>query len=223
MKLLIVEDEQKIANSLRRGFQDENFNVELAFDGEKGLLMGRTEEFDAIILDLMLPKLDGLTLLSKLREAKNYTPVILLTAKDSIQDKVKGLNSGADDYLPKPFSFDELLARVRSLIRRATNNENILKVDNLELNPYTHIVKRKGMPINLSAKEFSLLEYLMRHKDAITSESQIINHVWDYDYDGLSNVVAVHIKNLRLKIDKPFPKDKQLIKTVRNLGYRLEE
>jgi len=221
MRILIIEDEEKIANSLKKGFINENFLVEVAADGEKGLSLARIGNVDLIILDIMLPKIDGVTVLKQLREDKIFTPVILLTAKDAINDKVKGLNIGADDYLTKPFSFEELLARVHSLIRRSTSKETLLRVDNLELDPLKHTVKRSDKLIDISAKEFAILEYLLRHKDAVVSESQLIDHAWDNDYDGFSNVVAAHIKNIRLKIDKSFPKDKQLLKNIRGLGYKI--
>jgi two-component system, OmpR family, response regulator len=222
MKLLIVEDEARIAQSLRRGFDEESFTVELAFDGEEGLSKILKDEFDAIILDLMLPKISGLSVLKTMRERKNYTPVIILTAKNTTEDKIEGLDIGADDYLAKPFSFEELLARVRALIRRSTARENILKVDTLELNPRTQMVFRSSQPIHVSSREFKILEYMLANKGSILSESRIINHVWNYDADISSNVVAAHIKNLRSKIDKSFQIEKQLIKTIRGMGYKID-
>jgi DNA-binding response OmpR family regulator len=221
MKVLIVEDEQSIAKSLSRGLTEEGFTVDIANDGERGAFLGRTEEYDVIILDLMLPKQNGIEVLQEIRGQKIFTPVIILTAKDSNTDIVNGLNIGADDYLPKPFSFEILLARIRALIRRSTTNETLLELDSLTLDPIAKVVMRTEKEITLSAKEFALLEYMMRHKGAYLSETQILNHVWDYDYDGFSNVVAVHIKNLKTKIDKAFPKEKQLFNSVRGLGYRL--
>jgi DNA-binding response OmpR family regulator len=170
----------------------------------------------------MLPKINGITILKKMRERKIYTPVIILTAKGSVEERVEGLDIGADDYLPKPFSFDELLARVNALIRRSQRGETVLTIDSLELDPFKKSVKRSDTPVDLSNREFKILEYLMTHKGAILSEQQIINHVWDYDADVFSNVVAAHIKNLRNKIDKKFAKDKQLIKTVRGMGYKID-
>jgi len=222
MKILIIEDEVKIAKSLKKGFEEEMFTVDSAFDGEQGYEMAKKENYDAIVLDLMLPKMDGIEILEMLRENNIFTPVIILTAKDSVADKINGLDIGADDYLAKPFSFEELLARIRSLIRRATTHEKILTINNLELNPYTHIVTRNQNQISLSAKEFAMLEYLMRRKGAILSEKQIFSHVWDYDADVDSNVVAAHIKNLRQKVDKPYGGKNKLIKTVRGLGYKIE-
>jgi DNA-binding response OmpR family regulator len=221
MRLLIVEDEQKIAHSLKKGFTQEDFAVDTAFDGEKGFDLAYSENYDVIILDLMLPKIDGFTILKKLREHQTYTPVIILTARGALDDKVKGLDIGADDYLAKPFSFEELLARVRALIRRSKNNHTILKVDTLELDPTRKVIQRNGNTITLTSKEYALLEYLLRHNSGIVSESEILDHVWDYDYDGLSNVVAVHIKNLRKKIDTAFPKEKPLMHTIRGLGYSI--
>lgn len=222
MKLLIIEDEVRIANSLKKGFTSENFNVEVANDGEEGQKLARTKEFDCIILDLMLPKISGLQILRLLRERKINTPVIILTAKGSTEEKIEGLEIGADDYLPKPFSFEELLARVRALIRRNTRSENILKVDDLILDPKAQTVLRADKNVDLSAREFKILEFLMMHQASILSESRIIDHVWNYDADISSNVVAAHIKNLRAKVDRAFPKSKQLIKTVRGLGYKID-
>lgn len=222
MRVLVIEDEHKIARAIQKGLSLEGFAVDAAYDGEVGLRMAKDTEYDAIVLDLMLPKLDGLSLLTKLRESGNHTPVLILTAKDSVQDKVKGLNIGADDYLPKPFAFVELIARIQALIRRSTTKDPVLTFADVSLDPRTHIVTRDGKQLELSVKEFSLLEYLMRHPGAIMSEAQILEHVWDYSYDGLSNVVAVHIKNLRQKLDKAFPKSPTLIHTVRGLGYQLK-
>jgi DNA-binding response OmpR family regulator len=223
MKLLIVEDETRIANSLKKGFTEESFDVDVVYDGNDGLNNALHNEYDAVVLDLMLPKVNGITILRKMRERKIYTPVIILTAKDSIDDKVEGLDVGADDYLAKPFSFEELLARVRALIRRSTGRENVLTADTLELNPRTQSAVRNGQPLELSSREFKILEYMLMNKGAILSESKIINHVWNYNADVFSNVVAAHMKNLRNKVDKGFPKEKQLIKTVRGMGYKIDE
>jgi DNA-binding response OmpR family regulator len=220
MRILIVEDEVNIANNLRMGFLDENYVVDVVHDGNEAYDLASVEEFDVIILDLMLPGMDGVTLCKSLRQEKVYTPIIMLTAKDAVEDKVKGLEAGADDYLVKPFSFEELLARVKSLIRRTNIKEQILKVDTLELNPSSHIVKRSGREINLTGKEYILLEYFMNHPNQILTRDQIINHVWDYSYDSFSNIVDVFIKRLREKIETPFPKERKLFTTVRGLGYR---
>jgi DNA-binding response OmpR family regulator len=223
MKILIIEDEEKIARSLRKGFIEEYYDVDMAFDGEKGLEMIVEGGYDAVILDLMLPKINGLQVLRRTRTKKISTPIIILTAKDSVDEKVEGLNIGADDYLAKPFSFEELLARVKALIRRAHSHENILTADTLTLDPETLKVMRNGVSIDLSKREYKILEYLMSHKGAVLSENQIISHVWDYDADVSSNVIAAHIKNLRAKIDKAFSDQKPILKTVRGLGYKIDE
>ncbi len=223
MKLLIIEDEEKIAKSLRKGFIEEYFDVDLAFDGEKGLNMILEGEYDLVILDLMLPKLNGLNVLRRVRMKKMIIPVIILTAKDSIDEKVEGLRIGADDYLAKPFSFDELFARVKALIRRANSHQVALVAGTLTLLPESLNVTRSGVVIELSKREYKILEYLLIHKGAVLSADQIVAHVWDYDSDIVSNVIAVHMKNLRAKIDKAFKNEKQLIKTVRGLGYKIIE
>jgi two-component system, OmpR family, copper resistance phosphate regulon response regulator CusR len=221
MKILVIEDEYKIAKSLKKGLENESFTVDLALDGIKGNNLAQQNSYDLIVLDLMLPGIDGLTILRNLRDKKIVVPTIILTARDATEDKVNGLNLGADDYLSKPFSFAELVARIRAQLRRSTTKENILTSDNLELDPYKHIVKRAGQEIILSNKEFCLLEYLLRNKGTILSADQIISHVWNYDYESNSNVVAVHMKNLRNKIDKAFPNTQPLLKTIRGLGYKL--
>jgi DNA-binding response OmpR family regulator len=220
MRILIIEDERNIANNLKTGFVDEKFAVDVAYDGTEGYDLASVEEYDAVILDLMLPGMNGLDICKKLRAEKNHTPILMLTAKDSVEDRVSGLEIGADDYLIKPFSFEELLARVKSLIRRSTNIDPILKVDSLELNPISHIVTRCGTEINLTGKEYVILEYLMHHTNEILTRDQIINHVWDYSYESFGNIVDVFMVRLRNKIEKPFPKEKKLISTVRNIGYR---
>ena len=222
MRILVVEDEHKIANSIKKGMELEGFAVDITYDGIEGYDMASSEEYDVIILDLMLPGMDGVTLCKKLREEKNHTPILMLTAKGQVQDKVLGLNSGADDYLVKPFAFEELLARVKALTRRPKNGGNIiLKTKDLILNTVTYEVTRSGKQVFLSRKEFSLLEYLMRNPDRIISKDQIIAHVWDYDADILPNTVEVYIGYLRKKIDNAFPNSTPLIHTVRGFGYRL--
>jgi DNA-binding response OmpR family regulator len=221
MRLLIVEDEKNIANNLKKGLAEEGFAVDVRYDGEEGYDLAATEEYDTIILDLMLPKMDGFTICQKLRKDKIFTPVIMLTAKDTIEDKINGLDIGADDYLTKPFSFEELLARIRSVIRRTNTKQPVLQVNNLVLNPATHVVKRGTKEIELTGKEYALLEYFMNHPAQICSKEQIINHVWDYSYDSFSNIIEVLVKRLREKIDKAFPKEKQLFTTIRGLGYKL--
>lgn len=215
MRILIVEDEHKIAAALKKGLEQENYAVDMAFDGEEGFDLASTEDYAVIILDLMLPKMDGVTVCKKLRENGVHAPVLMLTAKSELNDKVEGLNSGADDYLTKPFAFTELLARVKALIRRPRKTvATRLKVKDLTLNTNTYEVKRNGKIINLSKKEFSLLEYLMRHPNTIMSKSQIIQNIWDYEADILPNTVEVYIGYLRKKIPG-------LIYTARGFGYKI--
>ncbi len=220
MKLLIIEDEHKIANSIKQGLEQENFVVDVAYDGTTGFDLAISEEYDVMILDRMLPEIEGVEIVKKLREENVHTPILLLTAKAQIEDRVEGLDSGADDYLSKPFAFTELLARIRSLTRRPKNNiVTTLAVDDLTLDTATYEVKREGKTIPLSGKEFSLLEFLLRHKKQVVKKDQIIKQVWDYDADILPNTVEVYIKHLRGKIDFGFKK--KLIHTVRGFGYKL--
>ena len=222
MRILVIEDEHKIANSIKRGLEQEGFAVDAVYDGIEGYDMASSEEYDVIILDLMLPGMDGVTLCKKLREEKNRTPILMLTARGAVSDKVEGLNAGADDYLVKPFAFEELLARVRALTRRPVEGGSIkLTVTDLVLDPNLFMVKRSGKKIVLSRKEFSLLEYMMRNSGKILSKDQIISHVWNYDADILPNTVEVYIGYLRRKIDDAFPDKKPLIQTVRGFGYRI--
>lgn len=222
MRILIIEDEERLAKSLKKALEAESYAVDICFDGEEGYNTAAVEDYDLIILDIGLPTMDGVTLCKKLREEKNKTPILMLTARDAITDKIKGLDSGADDYLVKPFDFEELLARIRALIRRDKKAPSpILTVDNLTLDPASHKVMRADNEISLTAKEYALLEYLMRHPSQILSKTQIIDHVWDIDLDPFSNVVDVYIGYLRNKIDKPFQKEKPLIQTVKGLGYRI--
>lgn len=223
MKILIIEDEHKIAGSIKKGLEQESYAASIAYDGEEGLDLALAEDFDLIILDRLLPKIDGLELCRQLRRSGNHTPVLMLTARGSTQDKVAGLDAGADDYLTKPFAFEELLARVRALKRRpAESLSNVLKVGNLTLDTQSFEVKRGDKVVQLSSKEFSLLEYLMRHPGKILTKDQLINHVWSYDSDILPNTVEVYIGYLRNKIDKPFG-SKALINTVRGFGYKIGE
>jgi two-component system, OmpR family, response regulator len=220
MKVLIVEDEHKIANSIKQGLLQENFVVDVAYDGIEGYDLASSEEYDLIVLDRLLPGMEGLQICKKLREAKNHTPVLILTAKGQIGDRVEGLEGGADDYLVKPFAFEELLARIKALGRRPKQiTENILKLDDLTLNVKNFEVKRGSKSISLSGKEFTLLEYLMKHKNEILTKEQIINHVWNYDSNVLPNTVEVYIGYLRNKIDKNF--NNKLIQTVRGFGYKI--
>lgn len=222
MKILIVEDEVRLADYLKQGFIENSFAVDLAHNGIDGLHQALHESYDIIILDIMLPQHDGIEILTHIRSAGIHTPVIFLTAKDSIEEKVNGLNSGADDYVIKPFSFHELLARVRVCLRRASHNtEVILKVNGLTLDPIVRKVFMKGERIELSPIEFSLLEYMMHHSGQVVTRTMISEHVWDSNFEGFSNVVDVHIAKLRMKIDKKH--DRKLIHTVRGVGYVLEE
>jgi DNA-binding response OmpR family regulator len=216
MRILVVEDEHKIANSIKRGFEQETWATDVAYDGEEGYDMASSEDYDVIVLDLMLPKMDGMEICKKLRAQNVHTPILMLTARGELADKVGGLNSGADDYLVKPFAFEELLARVKALARRPklTNNEE-LRTNNLTLNTNTFEVKMNGKSIELSRKEFALLEYLMRNTGRVVSKENIIAHVWDYESDILPNTVEVFIGYLRDKIGK------DLIKTVRGFGYKI--
>lgn len=222
MRILVVEDEHKIANAIKRGLEQEQYAVDVVYDGKEALGFALTEPYDVMILDRMLPNIsDGLEICQRVREKGIHTPILMLTAKDQLQDRVSGLNTGADDYLVKPFAFEELLARVRALLRRPKQTlENKLTVEDLSLDPTNYVVLRAGKNISLSSKEFSLLEYLIRNAGRILTKESIIAHVWDYDADVLPNTVEVYIGYLRTKIDKPF-KGPALIHTVRGFGYKL--
>jgi DNA-binding response OmpR family regulator len=222
MRILVVEDEHRIANSIKKGLEQEKYAVDVAYTGSDGYDLASTEDYDLIILDILLPEMNGIEICQELRENKIHTPILMLTAKGQTEDKVKGLDAGADDYMTKPFSFDELLARVRALIRRQGSVLNsVLSVEDLTFDTKQFLVKRGEKSIRLSSKEFSLLEYLIRNKNNIVTKDQIISHVWDYDADILPNTVEVYIKNLRNKIDKPFINKKPLIQTVRGFGYKI--
>lgn len=224
MKILIIEDEHKIANSLKIGLQQERFIVDVSYDGTLGLDLATSGDYDLIILDRLLPGVDGLLICKTLREKNIHTPIILLTAKGQINDRIEGLNCGADDYLTKPFAFEELLARIRALLRRPGHTvSSILQAKDLTLDIQTYQAKRSGQSINLSQKEFMLLEYLIRHKNKVIKKDQIINHVWSYDADILPNTVEATIKNIRNKIDKPFSGKPALLHTKRGFGYIIKE
>lgn len=222
MRVLIVEDEHKIARALKKALEQETYAVDVAYDGDEGHAMATTEPYDIAIIDRMLPgEYDGLAIVRAMREAKVHTPVLFLSALGSITERTIGLDAGADDYLVKPFALEELLARVRALLRRPTEQQaTILTVDDLTLNTVTYSVERAGQPIQLTSKEFALLEYMLRNPGRPLSKEVIISHVWDYDADILPNTVEVYIKYLRNKIDAPFKKP--LIQTVRGFGYKLE-
>jgi len=222
MRILVVEDEHKIANSIKRGLEQESYAVDVAYDGEYGYDLASTEDYDVIILDLMLPKMDGLKICRKLREGNIHTPILILTAKGQLEEKVEGLNSGADDYLVKPFAFAELLARIKALARRPKDSlGKRLQVEDLTLDILTLEVKRSGKTVALSKTEYSLLEYLMRHGGKVLSKDQIINHVWNYEADVLPNTVEVYMGYLRNKLDRPFKNKPPLIQTVRGFGYKI--
>jgi two-component system, OmpR family, response regulator len=222
MRILVIEDEHRIAASLKKGLEQEHYTVDVTYDGVEGYDLASSEEYDLIILDLMLPEKPGMEICRDLRINKNNTPILILTARDQTQDKVLGLDTGADDYLTKPFSFEELLARVRALTRRPkVTIEDVLKVEDLTLDTKKYTIKRGSVDIQLSGKEFSLLEYIMRHPKQILTKEQIIGHVWNYDADILPNTVEVYIKNLRSKIDVPFRDRNPLIQTVRGFGYKI--
>jgi len=223
MRLLLVEDDLKTASFVERGLKEAGFVVDHVNDGEQGLQMASTESYDAAIVDLMLPKIDGLTIIETLRQQKINTPVIILSAKRSVDDRIKGLQTGGDDYLTKPFAFAELLARVQGLIRRSSgvSEPTTLTVGELSMNLLTREVVRGGKEIDLQPREFALLEYLMRNKAKVVSKTMIMEHVWNYNFDPQTNVVEARMCRLRDKVDKGF--GKRLIHTIRGVGYVLKE
>jgi DNA-binding response OmpR family regulator len=222
MRILIVEDEVKLAHAMKRALELQKFAVDVVNSGKEGLDFAVGEEFNLIILDVMLPEIDGIEICKRIRAAGIHTPVMMLTAKGQITDKVTGLDVGADDYMVKPFSFEELFARIRALVRRPTqSNDPVLSVKDLTLDPKTFSVKRGDKMIELSAKEFSLLEYLLRNKNAVLNKDQIISHVWDYNSDILPSTIEVHVKHLRDKID--IQGQNSLIHTIRGRGYTIRE
>jgi len=222
MRILVIEDEKKIADFIKRGLKEEGYAADVAYDGENGHFLVKTNDYDLILLDLMLPKIDGLTLCRRLKEEGVTIPIIMLTAKDTVKDKVKGLDSGADDYITKPFAFEELLARMRAVLRteRCAKSSTMLAVEDLALNLVTHKVSRAGKEIELTAKEYALLEYLMRNAGSVVTRTMISEHVWDADFDTFTNVIDVYINYLRNKIDSGHKK--KLIATVRGRGYILK-
>ena len=222
MRVLIVEDEKKVAGFIKKGLEEETYAVDVAYDGEEGLHLGAEGQYDLIILDIMLPKVDGLEILSQLRAQGSDVPILLLTAKDAVDDRVTGLNKGADDYLTKPFAFSELLARVRVLLRRGKAEvKTILQISDLTLDLVSHKVNRGEDEIELTGKEYSLLEYFMRNQEKVLTRTMIAEHVWDYNFDTFTNVIDVYINHLRKKIDKG--RQNKLLHTLRGVGYIMKE
>jgi heavy metal response regulator len=222
MKILVVEDEKKIASFIKRGLEEEKYEVDVTYDGEEGFQKSLDASYSLIILDVMLPKKDGLTVVKEMRARKLLTPVLMLTAKDTVEDIVAGLNSGSDDYLTKPFAFAELLARVRALLRRSEQERGAeIRFADLRLDPVTHKVWRKDKEIDLTAKEYSLLEFFMRNPNQVLTRTTIAENVWDYIFDSFTNIIDVYVNYLRKKIDRDA--DKKLIHTVRGVGYILKE
>jgi len=222
MRILIVEDERRLGAIIKKGLVEEGFAVDLAFDGEEGKFLAESEQYDLIILDITLPKTDGISICKDLRKKNIKTPIIMLTARTTLEEKVIGLDSGADDYITKPFAFLELRSRVHALIRRSKQESSpILTIADLTLDPIKHILTRAGKPITLTPKEFSVLELLLRHKDEVVSRTMIIEHVWDYNFDSMSNVVDVFVASLRRKVDKGA--EVKLIHTLHGVGYKIGE
>ena len=220
MRVLVVEDEARIADFLARGLAENGYAVDVAQDGDEALQWTDVAEFDLIILDLMLPERDGIEVCRILRDRGFRAPILMLTARDTVKDRVRGLDTGADDYLVKPFAFAELLARLRALTRREpVTSGTVLQVDNLVFDTATREVSRQDVALELTAKECGLLEYLMRHPNQVLTRTMIAEHVWNYEFDNATNVIDVHIRNLRRKVDDPFPS--RLIQTVRGVGYRI--
>ncbi len=223
MKILVVEDEKRIANNIKKGLEIKSMAVDVSYDGLDGFDLAESEEYDVIVLDLMLPGMNGLEICRKLRRSGKNTPILMLTARNEVEARVEGLESGADDYLGKPFNFEELLARIKALARRKENKMKMkLRVDNLVLDTSSFEVKRAGKTINLSKKEYGLLEFLMKNKGQIFSKEELTDKVWSFESEVLTNTAQVYIGYLRNKIDSAFPKESGLIKTVRGFGYKIE-
>ncbi len=220
MRILLIEDEKRLSDVIKKGFTEQGFAVDQAFDGEEGQYLAENEQYDLIVLDLMLPKIDGVTVCKNLRKKDIKTPIMMLTAKDTVEDIAVGLDSGADDYLAKPFSFIELRSRVQALIRRSHNNPSgTLKLADLELDPIKHTAVRADKELKLTPKEFAVLELLLRHKGEVVTRTMIIEHVWDYNFDGMSNIVDVFIATLRAKLDKN--SKTKLLHTLHGVGYKM--
>lgn len=222
MRVLVVEDEKKVASFIKRGLEEESFSVDVAYDGEEGLDMAVNNPYDVILMDLMLPKKDGLSVIRELRDQDIATPVLCLTAKESVEDIVEGLETGSDDYLTKPFAFGELLARVKALLRRTSKDRGAeIFFADLRLDPVSHKVWRSDKEIDLTAKEYGLLEYFMRNPNEVLTRAMIAEHVWDYTFDSFTNIIDVYVNYLRKKVDRDY--DTKLIHTVRGVGYVLKE
>lgn len=222
MRILLIEDEKNLSQVIKKGLTEQGFAVDAAGDGEEGLYLAEEESYDAIILDVMLPKIDGVEICRRLREKRISTPILMLTAKTQVKDRVAGLDAGADDYLTKPFAFVELKARIQALMRRAFKQpETVIKIDDLAIDPIKHVVQRGNQTITLTPKEFAILEYLARHKDKVVTRTQITEHTWDYNFESLSNIIDVFIATLRRKIDRG--QKKKLLHTVHGVGYKLSE
>ena len=222
MRILVVEDEKKVASFIKKGLEEEYYYVDVAYDGRAGLKLALSEDYDLMIFDIMLPYKDGVSLVKSVRNSSISAPILLLTAKITIDDKIEGLDSGADDYLTKPFAFEELLARIRALLRRKEKGKQVqLKVMDLLLDTQSHTVKRNNTEISLTPKEYSILEYLIRNKNKVVSRTILTEHVYDYHFDTDSNVIDVHINKLRNKIDKGF--EKQILHTIRGVGYTVKD
>lgn len=220
MRILVIEDERRLSSIIKKGFMEDGFAVDQAFDGEEGLYLAESEDYDLIVLDLMLPKIDGVEVCKTLRKKRVRTPILMLTARSSTEDKITGLDNGADDYITKPFSFIEFRSRVHALIRRSHQDTlPVLHVNGLTLDPLKHKVIRDGKDISLTPKEFAILELLMRHKGEVVTRTIIIEHVWDYNFDGMSNIVDVFVVTLRKKVEKGFKN--KLISTIHGVGYAI--
>ena len=220
MRILVVEDERELADVLKRGLEEHGYAVDLAFDGDDGLALAEMEPYDLVVLDVMLPGRDGFDVCRRLRAQGRNMPVLMLTARDAVDDRVTGLDSGADDYLTKPFAFQELLARVRALLRRqSVSRDPLLRAGDLEINTVTHEVHRGGRPIELTSKEYAILEYFARSPNRVLTRNQIAEHVWDFDFVAMSNVVDVYVRYLRRKLDDDH--EPRLLHTIRGTGYQL--
>lgn len=222
MRILIIEDEQRLSHTLKKGLAEEGFAIDQAYDGEEGRYLAQTEEYDLILLDVMLPKVDGISICRELRSKNIKTPILMLTAKTTVEDKVAGLDSGADDYMTKPFSFIELRSRIQALLRRSQQEASpVLRIANLVLDPLKHKVERDGKSISLTPKEFAVLEFLMRHKEEIVTRTMVIEHVWDYNFDSLSNIVDVYVAAIRKKVDGG--EKIKLVQTLHGIGYKVND